>query len=61
MRNRLRNATLCGMLLLSVGCVASRTQGAPHSDFNTEMVAQLLSDVDAFVTNYGWLLALLGF
>lgn len=31
-----------------------------HPDFNTELVLQVLDDLDYVVTNYAWLLALLG-
>ena len=44
---------------MMTGC-ATPLQGQPHPDFNTELMLQILHDVDYVVTNYAWLLALLG-
>lgn len=50
-------------LLLLTGCAipSSGQPGQPaHPDFNTELLLQTLEDLDYVVTNYAWLLALLG-
>jgi len=60
---RARNAAaLAVACLLLTGCMAlGQPGGQPtHPDFNTELVLQVLDDLDYVVTNYAWLLALLG-
>ncbi len=59
MLSRLRNVS-CGLLiLLASGCVTPM-EGEPHPDLDVELLLQLLNDIDTFVMNYAWLLALLG-
>lgn len=49
------------VVLLVPGCVSLEQPGAPpHPDFNIELLLKALDDVDYIVTNYAWLLALLG-
>ena len=48
-----------GLLLLMAGC-ATPLQGQPHPDLDTELMLQILHDIDYVVTNYAWLLALIG-
>ena len=62
-RLRLRSAAAIVALFLLTGCMSLGQQGpdqSAHPDFNTEMVLQVLDDLDYVVTNYAWLLALLG-
>ena len=46
-------------LTTMAGCVTP-LGGQPHPDLNTELLFQVLHDVDYVVTNYAWLLMLLG-
>jgi hypothetical protein len=34
--------------------------GQPHPDLDVELLVQVLADIDYIVTNYAWVLALLG-
>ena len=56
---RAREILSVACLLILTGCVTP-LEGQPHPDFNTELLLQLLNDVDYVVTNYSWLLVLLG-
>jgi len=47
-------------MILASGCTTPRAGGASHPDFSVEMAAQMLADIDFFITNYAWILALLG-
>lgn len=63
MRRRLRSAfAACSVLLLS-GCAMLAPpggEGPAHPDLDVEVMMQLLHDIDVFITDYAWLLALLG-
>ena len=56
---RAREFLAVACLLILTGC-ATPLDGQPHPDFNTELLLQVLNDVDYVMTNYAWLLALLG-
>lgn len=62
MRSLARNLAALAVVLLLPGCAMLGPQGATlqHPDFDTELLLQVLDDVDYLVTNYAWLLALLG-
>lgn len=61
---RLRSVTAIVASFLLTGCAAMLGQQGSeqpaHPDFNTELLLQVLDDLDYVVTNYAWLLALLG-
>ena len=46
-------------VLLLPGCMTPM-EGQQHSSLDVELVLQVLSDVDYLVTNYSWILALIG-
>ena len=61
MRALARSLYLAGTLLpASCAMPGQRGGGSAHPDFNTELVLNALEDVDYLMTNYAWVLALLG-
>ncbi len=55
---RLLPLSLC---FLTGGCaLLSPPPGQPHPDFNTELLIQIMDDLDQFITSYAWVLPLIG-
>lgn len=58
---RLRRVAPLLLLALLSGCMSVQSaDGQPHPDLDVELLVQVLADIDYIVTNYAWVLALLG-